>query len=527
MPESVDSLPKSLRVYATTLDTRSYDNPVASGKVWKNLVLYGKPSPCGIQVAAPDFHFAQTPTFLAPDVGLGLGDNSLAGPQSHQLGVDGDGSYTVALVFQPTGPPPVLDAVSVFQIFANGGAGNNGFALTMRTPNRAPGPKQPSQQQQQRGREGFFAATPMVSADFFLQVGTSSAVQSSAPVSLDPSHRYLIVASRDRGSMSASLVDLDDRQRGYTKTPLVGPAPVPSNTPRVSLANVDMAINGSNNWGANVIAIGVYAEALGDGALNDLYRHYTAALREHDPVHIEAKAQIEAARVATACPYDDPTCAQCGGVKEWSAASASIVTAGGASCLAAIDRFCAANPKHARCSCWDSTSPEYGRSCAAYRAVFSGKAYDVTGCPVPDANPHEKPPQPQTVDSLVTSILSPHNVDAVTKLIGAVRGADRQTAHNVHANGNANAKKNNDQPAAHKRGKNGKHGMNQKCGGRKDDDGCSSSSSSDDDDEDGHHAAKKKTSPGFWAWMFGYGTGHADRKPVRAHTSHRRGGESD
>jgi hypothetical protein len=524
VPERVQDLPKSLRVYATTLDPRSYHSPVASGKVWKNLIGKAAASSCdgqqGNAVAAPDFHFAQTPTFLAPDAGLGLGDNSLSGPQSHQLGVDGDGSYTVAVVFQPTGPLPVLDTVSVFQIFANGSAGNNGFALTMRASGRAP-PSSGAPPSKRGGREGFFsAAAATLSADVYMQVGSSSVVQSSSPVTLDPSHRYIIAASRDRGSMSASLIDLDDRQRGYTKTPLIAPTPVPSNTPRVSFANVDMTVNGANNWGANLIAIGVYAEALGDGSLNDLYRHYTASLREHDPAHIETKAKLEAARVAIACPFDDPTCAQCGGVKDWSAASAAIITSGGVTCLSAIDRFCAANPKHGRCSCWDSTNPEFGRSCAAYRAVFSGKAYDVSGCPVPEHDGgggglKAAKQQPQTVDAIVTSILSPNNVDAVAKLIGAVRGADH-IAQQQHQQFHKSQQQHPQYGAAARNRKRGarRHGR-ATCGGGADDGECSSSSSSDDE------TAKKKNGGevGMWAWMFGGG------KPTRRPSDNRRRGD--
>ena len=486
--EALSALPKSLRVYVTTLSAASFGSGGGhgAGKTWAN-VAPGSSRASSACSSSPsmDFHFAQTPTFLSPEAGLGLGDNMLSGPQSHQLGIDGDGSYTVAVVFQPSGPIPSLDEASVFKIFANSsGSGkssssqwnNNGFSLSMRSH-----------------------ASSSSSADVYLQVGNAQPVQSKSPVSFDPHHRYLLVASRDRGSMSASLVDLDQSTNGYAKSPIVGPVPVPSGTPRVSFANVDMTVNGSGNWNANVLAIGVYAEALGDGVLNDLYRHYTATLREYDPAHAEIKAQLEAARVATSCPYDDPTCAQCGGVKEWSAASAALVTSGGPSCLAAIDRFCAANPRHARCSCWDTSSPEYGRSCSAYRAVFSGKAYDITGCPAPDARPPPPPNAAQTLDSVITSVLSPHNVEAVTRLIGAVRGGSSSTDKNHHSATHPPARH-----AGRKKGRSCPHRPRHRRGECPD--ASDDSDASSDESEcaaNGGGACPQKNKPGFWSWVFG------------------------
>ena len=536
--ERVEELPSTLRVYVTSLDSRSYTS--ASGKTWRNISHYTPPASaaaCDAPSSSPssqsrplDFTFAQTPTF-SPDGGFGLGHNTLTGPLSHQLGIDGDGSYSVTVLFQPSSGLPALDEASVFQIFANSSGGNNGFSLALRNASGASGasgakttrerfqssddhkggsPNHPAssssirqrmQQQQQNQQQQPSSSRPVTSsapapapasatagvaaAHVALRAGSASAVSGSSSATLDASHRYLLVATRDRGTLGVSLVDMDAAK--FSKQQLLSsPVPPEALQQRVRLANVDMTVNGAANWSANLIAFGVYASALGDAEVGALYAHYLEALRQYDPAHIEAKANAEAARAATACPYDDPTCATCGGVKDWSAAAAAVVTTGGPACLAAIDRFCAANPKHARCSCWDSTHPEFSRGCTAYRAVFSGKAYDPDGCPEPERMLHmqehaQKPQQQEkTVDQVVSSLLSPANVEAVTRLIGAVRGPAAAAA--PHARPDRRARRADDGDSSDSS------------------DSSSSDSDSDSDDED-----KKKKPEGFWAWLFGGG----------------------
>ena len=501
--EQLAGLPASLKVYVTSMDPRSYAGVSTSGKTWRNVApatATAKQVGCAIsgggsQQTDMDFHFVQTPTF-SPTGGMSLGENKIAGPLSHTLGIDGDGSFTITMLFQPTGHAPALDVVTAFQIFANASAGNNGFALTFgrgaalvsSSPSASGSKKTAPQQQPPQSADG------LTTSEVFLQVGTASPVQCASPTRFDLGRRYLLAATRDKGSMSVSLVDID--AKGYAKQLLLSGA-VPAPTQRVSLANVDMAINGGGNWSANVLAVGVYASALGDSELGELYTHYTATLREHDPVYQAGKAQAELARQATACPFDASTCAACGGVTDWSAASPSIITSGGQSCLSSIDRFCTANPQHPRCSCWDSSSPEYGRGCVAYRAVFSGKTHDCPAVPaVAHATPPHAPPGP-SID--LGSLLTPANVDAVTKLIGAMRGDDsRQHPPQQHP-----PQQHQHPPQQHQ------HRGRRRImpSSREDDDDASSSSSDSDGDDYGSRGRKKVKAPGFWAWLFGRKSG--------------------
>jgi hypothetical protein len=389
---NVPDLPGGYTVLLTSMDPRSY---AGSGKTWHNLAPASSSSSSSSPAVA-DFFFSQTPSF-SPQGGFALGDNVLTGPQSHELGLDGDLALSVAFVLQPTGEAPQQTAASAFQLFANT-PDNNGYQMSFK----------------RSASDAAATGAGLVSYDAYLQAGSAAPQLCEHRLVLDPRHRYLVVVTKDRAALNAVAVDLD--AKAFVKDSLATGVPAP--TTRVRLANVDMTVNGGGDWSANLLALLMYPYALVDTDVVALYAHFRARLRLYDPEYVRLQQLVQGAAAAKACPYDAATCGACGGVLDWSGAGAdTVVTSGGPGCLRAIDRFCAADPTHPRCSCWDLSNPEYGRGCSAYRGLFAAPAAPEDGEHAQGLGGGSTSDQQQ-----LSTLLSPNNVDAITRLITAVRG---------------------------------------------------------------------------------------------------------
>jgi hypothetical protein len=309
------------------------------------------------------------------------------------LGVDGDMDVTLALLFQPTGAAPERQSASLFKLYANT-PDNNGIELSVRRSLATD------------------LAPSTVSYDVFLQVGYQPPQPADRPLVLDLARRYLLIATKSKTGASVVAVDVDAKTFG--KVPVLTGGQVAG--ARIRLANVESAINGGANWNANLLAVLVFPKQLADNDVLSLYNYLHDELRQFDPDYQQMQSLVQAAAQATGCPYDPPTCATCApSVRDW---SVGVVGQGSAECLAAIDAFCAANPKHPRCGCWDASSPHFGgASCQSYRTVFSGQACGSGGSGGSGSSDGSTP-----AGDVVASILTPNNIDAVTKLITAVRG---------------------------------------------------------------------------------------------------------
>ena len=458
IPELLTRLPSGVTTYATALNPLSYGTQQSSGRTWRN-VAPASPATASCGTSDRDFHFRTTPAVSRPS-GFALGENVLSGPQSHLLGLDGDQAMTVFLVFQLTGPSPT-DPTTLFQLFANT-SGGNGLSMSMST-----------------------------SGKMLLQVGSAMPMEcNESEVKLDASHRYLLAATKDRSAYRVSLVDLD--AKGFSlHTLLHGVIDKPE---RVSLANVDMSINKEGRWNASLVAFGLVNRSLGDADFASLYEHYVATLREYDAEYQRLRKLTEAAEKAKSCPFDAATCTACGGVKDWSAASGSLFASGGITCLTSIHRYCSAHPGEARCSCWDTSNPEYAGNCAPYRALFSeaGRPKVVVVPPPVVAPPSCAPPPPPP------SELSPASIDAITRLIKATApqtSSCGRCGHSIGAGEKHECEVDNEKKKKSGCGKCGRKvekGEKHEC--------VQHVKKHDDQDRDSEDGEVKL---GFWAWLFG------------------------
>jgi hypothetical protein len=346
-PFETGPLANGLTAYLTCLDPQSYT--AVLGKTWRNVApKQTQQTPCASGMR--DFAFKTTPAF-SPKDGFVLGTNTLTGPYSHQLGLNCDQAMSVVILGRITGD--VSSPVSMFQLYANT-PNNNGLSLTL--------------------SDGTRDGT-LIKAKAKLRLGNIVSIPCTTAgetITYDPRHKYMWVVAKDYGRLRVLLVDADADV--FQQTVILDTTVGAHDS--IRLSNVDMTVNEAGTWNGNVFALGLYSRALQDRDLSMLFELYKVAFKAFDPDYVALQAQLAEAALLKQCPYDPTTCAACGGVSDWT--NPAEVMAGGESCLRQIDRYCTANPQHARCSCWSANNPEYDKSCQAYRSAFSGVARTCT-----------------------------------------------------------------------------------------------------------------------------------------------------
>jgi hypothetical protein len=351
------------------------DPGTGADKTWRNLAAN---APSGSMycadgsVASSDLRFNRVPSIMDNDLSrpsflLGAG-TSLEGPPSHQLGLDGDRSFTIFFIARVTVPLNSAGrATDVVQIFANT-SDNNGFSLS------------------------FLPAPSIVG----VRVGAGRMIEGRSPS--DPSrggawtpnadHFHLWVVSKTFTDVRVQAVDLESK----TLEPVtVLQDTISESVGPIIISNLPMRINKRLNWSAGLMMFGMGAKRVETGDVIMLANHYRSIFRDLDPEVLAFKARIKEMgdRLARqqACPFNEAVCVACDGVADWSAPDWYLSANEG--CLRAVDSFCRANPSHPRCKCWATSgdsSFEGGADaarCRRYRAVFdpSHNACPATAAP--------------------------------------------------------------------------------------------------------------------------------------------------
>jgi hypothetical protein len=379
------TLGPGLVLYVSSFDDRSY--VPGFGKTWRNiaqnLVTTQQCNADGTQ-RDMNLYFKTTPA-LSRKNGFMLGTNTITGPLSHQLGVNGDTSFTIVTILQITGD--VGAKCPVFKLFANT-PNNNGITLELSNGTRV---------------------GDMITADMTLMLGNMmpmvcQPIPKTGQIMFDPRSKYMFVVSKDYGALSVATVNIDAgtyEQRLHLDTNVGA-------HDSIIFSNMDMVLNPNGNLNANITAFGIWTRALDGAAISRLYDRYRGILRTYDPMYAILQQQLSEVDRLKACPYDQTTCATCPAAMDWSS-PVNIVSTATVPCLRAVDKYCTANPSHRECACWSSTHPEYEGTCKAYRAIYSGAMTQDQG-----------PSEPPGVDTLISNILSTKNVDAVSRLVGAI-----------------------------------------------------------------------------------------------------------
>ena len=193
--------------------------------------------------------------------------------------------------------------------------------------------------------------------------------------SIDQNYTYLIVIMKNHLKMSVYLYPniADISSTANSKIEIVQ-VEIPASKD-VLLSNKEMRINGSNNLYAYMFNVGIYNKALTEQGLMDIYDHIKRELQKSNLLLIEFNTKLDelAATISDLkkCPYDEPTCANCTGITDWSDMN-NIILNGTPECFEGINKFCIANPDHPKCVCWNPTkTASRGRACKNYTTIFN------------------------------------------------------------------------------------------------------------------------------------------------------------
>ena len=409
----------ALSLYTSCFSKASYAGPEASGRTWKSIVSVKAADASATCTAGGSFRnmdlqFKSTPSFSKKD-GFALGQNTLTGPLSYLLGINGDMAFSVMVLLQFTGEAPLTSAAaseaSLFSIYANT-RNNNGASLVIKAGD---------------------PVANMVSCQCILRIGNSLEVpcqlKGSDSILFQPRKPYLLCVVKNYGRVQVHCVDLGSSE--YVRESILDHNA--GTMEPIVFSNTDMTLNDAGNLAANILTFGVFGRALTDSDLSDWYKHYNTQLKQFDPAYVKIATTLQTAKAASGCTFDAPTCAACSSIKDWS--NMSNLLGAGKECLLAIDKYCTANPTAARCECWNLNNPAYATTCLPLRGAFAGKTLveestvkkgqDKAACAAVTPQPHAALDPAALIKTLVT----PENIVAVGKAISEIQGHHGHHGH--------------------------------------------------------------------------------------------------
>jgi hypothetical protein len=396
-----------MTLYTSCFSHLSYASPDMYGRTWKSIASVSsalQKQMCGDgNPRNMDLQFKTTPSFSRKD-GFALGQNTLTGPLSYLMGINGDMAFSVMALCQFTADLPTDHEACLFKFFANT-INNNGLSFTLRkgTP-----------------------VSNMIAYECTLNVGNAiqapCRMNGSGNILFQPRRPYLFSIVKDYGRLQVVVMGLGGGSE-FTRQVLLD-VNVGAHEPLV-FSNMDMTLNEKGNLNANLMAFAVFARALTDGDLTDWHKHYEAILKQFDPSYVQLTKTLQTANAATSCSFDAETCKLCADVKDWSNIS-DVLASGGTACLRAVHAYCTANPSAPRCECWNLNNPSYGTSCAPLRDAFSGvPSSGDTICPALPRPPASSVTTPDSAQFL-KDIVTPDNIIAIGKAISEVQQSSRR-----------------------------------------------------------------------------------------------------
>ena len=442
--EDISAFSTGLTVYYSAFSASSYSG---SGKTWYNISpFFSKGIGAGacpdVPVTKTHAAFYEVPSFSTA-TGFALGRNFLVGPQSYQMGMAFNGSFTIALAIQFDAfsvAPPAAN-LEFLKLYANT-VGNNGLNLYMK-PNY-----------QQNGASGVYAV------EVYAGFGDDAPVRIAGLTTINTAYVYLFVVSKSGLNLSLTIFSDVANLSSTASTNFVTKLPIVAATD-VSLSNKEMVINTNANLQAHVFSLAVWNMALGVAGMASVFANLQVQLQKQNPTVLSYANTIaywqNQAAAANKCPYDDATCKACSGVTQWNNVS-DLILNGGSKCLSLIDQYCTNNPTMNMCACWNTSSALSGTDqCKQYKAIYRGadknnvdinaidadslrqirEKYNLCSCTgagtptapsgPPPLTPLPQPPVPRLINSIYT--INQSDIDLYNSL--PVRGAADATAINT------------------------------------------------------------------------------------------------
>jgi hypothetical protein len=338
----------------------------------------------------------QPPTNIETQYGYSLTGTVLEGPPSHQLGIQGDGSFTVFCTLRFTGfgsgaaagvagAAEATAAKDLFRIYANTPT-LNGLALTVTNATLA-SPSAPTLYNVDMvlqfgsktycvcGAPGSTVSVPATEA-----AGTGAAAGQAFAVEglvVDTSKVYTLVIAKDAQNRTLTMWSLEDHRNTVPELnkKIVAGAAVQAED--VLLSNKPLTFNPNRNMQAVLYALGFYNKALSEAEVGVLREHLKDFV---DLLDAEVTGLREQLNAFLACPYDSAyvcanACENITSASNWGRPNVLLGSASPA-CLTAIAGYCRSNVTRPECECWDPAKTKYSDpGCVTLRRAYDPVSY--------------------------------------------------------------------------------------------------------------------------------------------------------
>lgn len=367
----------ALTLYYSVFSTTSL--PQAQARTWKNISPYFKiaenQNTCKLTPDELHLQFGDVP-YSNRFIGLELVSNNIIGPESYQMGVQGNGTFTIFSVLKFNGfPPSNTKPYELFKLYGNT-VNNNAVSLVIQPqPFAAQQQQPPAPPPIVNAEENFITTVPVpVQANTYnVQIDVSFGTQTmqathnglmNIPITL--SNTYMFVLTKTNTKVVLTMHDMTKKGNEHLKL-----VEAELSDPVVLLSNKAMSINSDRNLNANIYAFGVYNMNLLDESF--LHNHIYQELYKLSDEFLSQAKTISAFQQqlddTKACPYDKEICEKCKEVTDWT--DFHQVLAASADCKKAIDEYCAKNTTDPKCKCWDPNTSS--GECKSYVNIFRSK----------------------------------------------------------------------------------------------------------------------------------------------------------
>jgi hypothetical protein len=342
--DSTLGISRDLKILISTYPNQSY---TGLGGTLFNVAPNNKSGPdviCTSQggIATKNFRFDEQEASFTDEKGLFLGNNSIKGPMSLNLGINGNGEFSIFIICNHDELSLGKLAVNMFRIYGNT-PDNNGISLDIKD----------------------ITTTPVQSGKLSLTFDAQNFVSDS--VTLDPNLVYLYVIQKKPASIKLTVLS------SISSTP-VDIINKKLDSSDVLFSNKTMCINCYSNWFANLRAFGIYNVYLDSDGIKSLYTYMTTEQTKLSDDYKLYQTKLEELNSSLAklkkCPYDPATCAKCQGVTDWT--NTQNIIESGSNCRSAINTYCSTNSNLDICKCWNSNLSAYNTNeCLSFRNIFT------------------------------------------------------------------------------------------------------------------------------------------------------------
>jgi hypothetical protein len=292
-------------------------------------------------ISTRDFTFDEQESSYSEAKGLFLGNNRITGPMSMNLGISGNGEFTIFLICRHDELSLGKSLINIFKIYSNT-PNNNGLSFNIEN----------------------ITTSPVQSGNLTLTFDAQKFTSDLIPI--DPNVVYLYVIQKRPASLKLTVYST------------INPNPVDviygkMDTSDVLLSNRNMCINCFSNWYSYLRAFGIYNVALDTDRMKQIAAYMTSEesklLESYKQFQDKLKLVQDALDKLKKCPYDTTTCGQCPNIKDWS--NMNEILQAEKTCKSAIDKYCLNNPTKPICECWNPKSDLYNTvQCSNYRNIF-------------------------------------------------------------------------------------------------------------------------------------------------------------